>query len=504
MLAVPFLGLLGAIQGACPNIASTALVGASRDLGMVGSTQALAASLQTLAIAATAITTGLLADRLGRRNVLMAALLVGGIGNLIVLAAPATAIYMLGMIVTGIGLGAVYGAAFGLLSAVVPPKKMAGAMGVFTASVMGMTLILTFVGGTLASSNWRLAYILLPAVCALCLVLTPILLPKVGRISGGSLDLFGQLLLVVAVVSFLYSVSQFATSLTAPGTLIPLGVGLVLFVVFFVWESKYHGHFYPVAIFKSPVFLAAVCAGFIFNFGTAVVFLQSTNLWQYVNGLKTGEVAIWQLPLLLAGIIAAFITGKLMMKGLRDRVVILVGGLMTAAGFVYLGLFNTDKTLLGFAPGLILAGAGVVIAAVPFGSLMLREAPKEFLGPVSSSRLTIGQIAYTLGLAFSTVLVDRLTRGGVVDKLKAAGVQANQIGTGLDAVTAYAARGTQPSTSLGKQALADAVASYGDAYATTLYVGAAVLALGGVVGFLLLLKDNGAPETAEPSAPAAT
>ena len=87
-LAIPLLGFFGAVQGAAPNIASTALVGASRDLDMTGSVQALAASMQTLAIAATVITTGLLADRFGRRLLLMVALVVGAIGNLIVMVSP--------------------------------------------------------------------------------------------------------------------------------------------------------------------------------------------------------------------------------------------------------------------------------------------------------------------------------------------------------------------------------------------------------------------------------
>jgi len=41
----PILGVLGAIQGAAPNIASTALVGASRGLHMAGGTLALASSV---------------------------------------------------------------------------------------------------------------------------------------------------------------------------------------------------------------------------------------------------------------------------------------------------------------------------------------------------------------------------------------------------------------------------------------------------------------------------
>ena len=106
--------------------------------------------MQTLAIAASVITTGLLADRFGRRLVLMVALIVGAVGNLIVMVSPNPAIYMAGMIVVGIGLGAVYGSAFGFIKSVVKPERLAGAMGVFMATTMLFTVILTFAGGTLA------------------------------------------------------------------------------------------------------------------------------------------------------------------------------------------------------------------------------------------------------------------------------------------------------------------------------------------------------------------
>jgi MFS family permease len=501
-LAVPFLGLLGAIQGACPNIASTALVGASRALHMAGSTQALAASLQTMSIAATAITTGVLADRLGRRHVLMVALVVGALGNLIVLASPTTAVYMLGMIVTGVGLGGVYGCAFGYMSAVVSPSKMAAAMGEFVAVIMGGTVVLTFVGGTLASSHWRMAYVLIPVMCMAGLVVTPLLLPKVSRVTGARLDLPGQGLLMVGVVLFLYSVSQFAHSLTSPQTLLPLGFGIAALAGFAIWEARFDGAFYPMSLFRSPLFLAALCAGFIFNFGTAVSFLQVTNLWQYVNGLKTSQVAVWQLPLMLSGIVAGLVVGRKMSKGMSDRAAILLGGATSAVGFVWLAVFHGASGLLGFLPGLILVGGGVAIASVPFGSLILAEAPPEHLGPVSSSRLTFGQIFYTVGLATSTVVIDRMTTGGVVHRLEHAGVPANQIGTGIDAVNTFAAKGAAPTTSLGKQALHDAVTSYGHAFATMMYVGGAVTLAVGILAYALLSHGSGAP--APDSEPVAT
>jgi len=501
-LAVPFLGVLGAVQGSCPNIASTALVGASRSLHMAGSTQALAASVQTMAIAATVISTGLLADRLGRRKVLMVALIVGAIGNLVVLAAPSPSVYMLGMAITGIGLGAVYGAAFGYMAAVVPKERMAGAMGVFTAVVMAGTVVLTFVGGSLASSHWRLAFLLIPVMCVACVVITPALLPKVDRITGNKVDLPGQALLMAGVILVLYSASQFAHSLTSPGTLLPLVLGALLLGTFFVWESRYEGHFFPVGIFRSPVFLAALCAGFIYTFGTAVAFLQVTNLWQYVNGLATAKVAVWQLPLLFSGIVAGLVTGRLMAKGLSGRTAILVGGIVSATGFALLAIAHGSTSLLGYLPGLILTGAGVIIAAVPFGSLILAEAPEQYLGPVSSSRTTFGQFFYTMGFSLSAVVIDRLTDGGVIHRMDKAGVPANQLSTGLDAVSVYASKGTAPTTSAGRAALKDAVVSYGHAFSTTFFIAGGLTLVVGIVAFVLLSGNEGDPHA--DAAPAGT
>ena len=502
VLAIPLLGYFAGVEGAAPNIASTALVGASRSLHMTGSTQALAASMQTLAIAATVITTGLLADRLGRRRVLMAALVVSTIGTLVVAGAFATWMYMLGMIIAGVGLGAVYGSAFAYIKAVAPIERLAAAMGTFVAVTMAVTLVATFVGGSLTAVNWRVGFFVTPALCLIGLVLVPILLPKVARLTGDSFDLPGQLLLGLGLIGVLYAISQLAKSLTSPGTLVPLAVGVVLLAGFAVWETRYHDNFFPMELFRSPVFLAAICFGFIYNFGNAVAFLQLTNLWQYINGLKTTQVSLWQLPLLFAGIVAGLITGRVMARGMTNRVAGLVGGLMSVVGYVLLALMHSSKTLVGFLPGALLVGAGVVVAAVPFGNLVLREAPAKSLGPVSSSRTTFGQFFYTFGFAISAVLIDRMTYGGTTARLDAAGVPADQIGTALNSVTAYAANGTRATTSLGQQALSAASESYGGAFRSTMLISAVALLGATALATFLLRKGEGEPQPAADPEPA--
>lgn len=495
---VPLLGIIGAVQGSSPNINSTALVSLSRDLSMSSGVVAIAASMQTLAAAATVITTGLLADRLGRKRVLMAALALSVIGATVCGLAPVSAVYLLGQCLTGIGLGAAYGAAFAYVRAVAKPGKLASALGVFGAVIGLTTLILTFLGGSLVGVNWRLAFFVVAAGALLCLLLVPITLPKQPRITGSSFDLIGQILLAIGIIGFLYGISHLGRSLTDPLTTVPLLGGAIILVAFFVYESKNKSAFYPVRIFKSPIFIAAILAGFVYNFGTAVAFLQSTNLWQYVTNVPTKDIAFWQVPLVGAGVIGALVAGKLLGRGMANKTAILGSTVVVVIGFVGLAIVHGSTSFWVFAIFSALAGAGLLATSVPFGNLIIEEAPPAQYGPVTSSRTTIGQFFYSIGFALATIMVDRLTIGGVTEKLTASGVQPDLIGTAVTSVDMYASSGTEPSTTLGKQALADAVVSYGNSYSSVMITCAALILIAGVVAWVLLTKsrEGKKPQTA--------
>jgi predicted MFS family arabinose efflux permease len=371
---------------------------------------------------------------------------------------------------------------------------------VLTAMIMVGTTVLTFAGGALSALDWRTAFLVTPAACAISLVITLFLLPKEPRLTRPSNDLLGQVLLGLGIIALLGGIGELGKNLTSPLALGSILLGLVLLIVWFVWESHNEERFFPVSLFRNPMFLGAIVAGFVYNFGNAIGFLQLTNLWQYITGLKTLEVSVWQLPLLLAGVVAGLLIGRMVSNGrLTNHAVVLLGAVMTAVGMVLVALTHSAQSLWAFLPGELLLGAGVVVAAVPYGSLILKVAPAQYFGPVSSSRLTFGQFFYALGFAVSTIMVDKLTIGGTTGRLEAAGVPPSQVGTGLDAVNAYAAQSTEPTTSMGKAALSDAVASYGSAFAITMSVTAVVMLAAGIGGFLLLRRvaDEAADEIPE-------
>lgn len=489
-LAVPLLGLLAAIQTVDPSVASTALIGASRGLHMSPGVVALAASISTMAVAASVISTGLIADRVGRRKALLAALCVGAFGDAIVALAPDTPVYLLGRIVAGVGLGAVYGAAFAFIRAVTPTPKIPGAVGVFSAVGGAGVLAFTYLGGLMTAIDWRLGFLTITVMSLLCVPLVVWLLPAQAPVESGGVEVLGQVLLGAGVACVLYAFSRLAFGLGI-ATISPFVVGVVLLLLFYWRERRVSNACFPVELLHDKLFLAAICAGVVYNFGLAVVFLQLTNLWQYVNELSTKQVALWQVPLSIAGIAAALVLGWMMTRGLTNATVLLLGSISAAAGCIMLAVAHNSTSLLGFLPGIFFAGAGVVATSLPFGNLFISQAPPDRFGPVTSARTTVGQFFYAAGFALSTVMVSAYTFSRLGSQLNHEAVGAEQAQTGIDAVNTFAMSGTLPDTAIGKFALRQASADYGSGFAFVMVVTAVICLLVGILGWLLVKRGLG-------------
>jgi MFS family permease len=499
-LAVPLLGLFAGIQAADPIVNTNALVKASRALDMSTGVETLAASISTLVLAATVMSTGLLADRLGRRRVLVAALLVAIAGDALVALAPNSGVFLLGRAVAGVGLGAVFAAAFAYLRVVTTPATLARGVGIFTAIASLAMIALSLLGGMLATGEWRAAFLLVPVVCALTIPLTIRILPVEDPIKEPGGDAAGQILLALGVIFFLVGASHAVKGFTTPGTLVGLFGGMALLAAFAAVEKRRKNAFFPIEIFRSPLFLAAMGAGFIYNFGASITVLQMADVWQYANHFKDIAVSLGQFPFFLAGVASAVYVGRRLSAGTTAGRVILIASIVAAAGFFTMLGHNEHSTYLSYVPGLILIGAGVTAASVPYGSLVIESIGTRFrdsFGPVTSSRTTIGQFAYALGLAFSAVMVDRMTDGGVVRKLEGAGVPPSQTGQALEQVSLYVRSGKNPATRLGQRAMADALPSYSHAFVTTMCSTGVLVLLAGVASWWVLGRpDPYAPDRA--------
>lgn len=491
--AIFFLGALGGTQAVDPTIASTALVSASRGLSMEGGMIALAASISTLVLAATVISMGLLGDRLGWRRLLTASLVVAIVGDVLAAVAPASVVYLAGRAVAGLGLGGVFAASFAFVRIITPRERVPAALGLYSAAGSVVLVTLSLLGGTLASIEWRTAFLIVPVACALYVLLARILLPETPRRPAGPADVTGQALLAFGIAGVLLGISHLSKGVTEPLFWGPTLAGVALLVAFVTVERRAPHPFFPVAVLRSPLFIGAVCAGFIYNFTQSSTILQFANLWQYVSGLAPVKVSAGTLPFLLIGIVAALVTGRLITRGLPDATVLVVGGALCALGGFATLLHTAGSGYLTLLPALLLLGFGATMASIPYGGLIVKAAAgrfASFYGPITSSRTTVGQIAYAMGLALSTVMVDKLTTGGVVQRLGAAGVPPSRTGSALDSLGVYVRTGKDPATTLAEQTLSVAKESYLSSFRLTMIAVGLLALAAGVVGAGVLRRTG--------------
>ena len=155
-------------------------------------------------------------------------------------------------------------------------------------------------------------------------------------------------------------------------------------------------------------------------------------------------------------------------------------------GFAALLMFKQGGSPVPFFVALVLVGMGTQAVNVPYGALIVLVAPPDRYGPVTSSRTTVGQMGYAIGLAGATVMIDHLTAMGTIERLRSAGVSPIRTADALPVVTLYVQDGADATTAAARQVLSAAADAYAAAFATTMGWVAVLLAVVGAVSWWLL------------------
>lgn len=406
--AVILAGILGGLQTSDPIVATLALPKAGKALDMTTSSLALAASISTLFLAATVVLMGSLSDHFGRLRTMFWLTVALIVGDLIVVMAPTTAFYMLGRAIAGIAVGGVLATAYAYLTVVSPPKSLGSNLGLWGAICAGLAVPVVVIAAGFASLNWRFAFLIIPMLAVATLPFQGRTFPKVPP-NPERKQLWGVSLAGLGVVGILYGISKTADKLVSPAADIPILAGIALIVLAGVIGLRSSRPAYPVRIFRSPVFVTAAIAGALWNLAMGIVQLQSSNLWQYVNGLEPFVASVLQLPLSVAVVVGSLLVGRLLGKGITPRWIMPVGFLIVSVGLAVMSVTGANPVSVPFNLGMVLVGFGAGYASVAQSQILLTESPPEYVGPVAASRTTFGQIGYAIGLAASAVLTASLT-----------------------------------------------------------------------------------------------
>ena len=346
-----------------------------------------------------------LADRYGRRR-----MLVGGL-SLFVLASAACAVspsvgaLVAARAVQGAGAALTMPALLALLSQAFPPARRAWATGIFSAitgiAVVGGPLI----GGAIAQGiTWRwIFWVNVP----IGLVAIPLIRARIGESRGPrvAFDVPGMALVSAAALGLVWGmVRGNAAGWGSAEVLGSLGAGAILAAGFVAWEARSAAPMLPLGLFSSRAFSSANAATLLMVgslFGAVFFMAQFLQIAQGHGPLGAGlRMMPWTGTLFVVAPISGALVGRV-----GTRPLIAAGLALQGAGFAWVALVAAPAMdYAALIPPLVLAGIGVSLAMPATQTAVMNAVPAARIGQASGTYNTVRQLGGVFGTAVAVAV----------------------------------------------------------------------------------------------------
>jgi EmrB/QacA subfamily drug resistance transporter len=345
---------------------------------------------------------GSLSDVHGRRRVLAIGLAGFAAASVLCAVAPTGAVLVVARLLQGVAGALLVPSSLALIISTFDGAAQGRAIGRWTAWTGTAMIVGPFVGGGLVDLlSWRWVFwINLPVIAVTFLLLrgVPESVAEVGR----RLDVPGAVLAALGLAAAVLGLIE--------GYWAVLGVGLVLLVVFVVWERRARDPMLPLHLFAVRNFAWG-------NIATAAVYgalalggFVVTLFLQQVAGYSATAAGVAQLPTTFAMLALSTRFGTLAGR-YGARWFMTVGPVVAAAGYLLLLTTDAGATYLTqVLPGMVVFGVGLAITVAPLTSAILGAVPPHDAGIASAVNNAVSRVAGLVAIALAGVIV-----GGVLD-----------------------------------------------------------------------------------------
>ena len=408
------------VLGLDTTIVVTALPTLSAKLGATTDQLQWIAAAYTLALAGFMIPAGVLADRLGRRRMLLVALFLFGASSV----AASQMTNANGLILMRAVMGIAGAFIFPISLAILPtifsegerPRAIAiGGAGMF----LGLPLGPLVAGWLLTHYDWGSIFLINGPVVLLALLGAWIFIPESRDSNAPRLDVVGAGLVVAGVTGLVYGIiEQPALGWTNAAVLASLVSGGILLVCFILWELRVRSPLVDLRLFLNPRFTWSVLVGMIMSFALLGVLFVFTPFLQIVQGNDAQATGVRLLPL-IGGIVLGAVGSDRLVARLGVRVMLVLGLLICAAGMALLSMVKADSGFGLMAVALPVIGVGNAFAMFTSLNVILGILPEAQTGAGSALTRTLSQLAASFGVAILGSILNGAYRAELADQLTA-------------------------------------------------------------------------------------
>ena len=486
MLSMIIVGLDGTVLNvALPTLATALHAGTSQLQWILDG--------YILALAGLMLPVGALADRVGRKRVLIAGVTVFTLGSLSASYAVSPAWLIATRGVMGVGAAVILTVPLAVLPTLYTPQERPRAIATIMVA-MGLGLPLgPIVGGWLLQHFWWGSVFLINVPVGIAAVAAlAAFLPNSRDEAARRMDVVGAVLSTAGLVAFVYAVVEAPDRGWTSGPVLGFGaLGLVLLAGFTWWEGRTADPMIDLPLLARPRFGWGTACATVASFAMLGMLFVLPLYLQVVRGNDPLGTGVRLLPM-IGGLVVGAKLGERATERTGNRLPVVAGLAVITVGLLWGTTVTVTSDYLPVAGWLGLLGLGMGLTLTPAMDAALGEVPPARSGAGSALSMALRQVGGALGIA----VLGSVLNAVYTAHLAVAGLPAALADTARESVAA----GFGVARATGNAALAASAAqSFVDGMRVVMLVSAGVAVLGIAVAAALLPARGTESEPAEPA-----
>jgi EmrB/QacA subfamily drug resistance transporter len=360
----------------------------------------------TLTYAALMLVCGRAGDLFGHRPIFLLGCATGALAFVFCAIAPTYGWLLAARVLQGVGAALSLSCGPALITALYPEDQRTRVLGVYTL-IFGVGGALgPLVGGPLVQDfGWPAVYAFRVPI-ALGGLAMGLALPSGSRRAGGSFDILGATLLVVAIAALLLALNQLqhAENIMTLAALFALFV--VLSAAFIVQQRRSLHPVVDLKYFRSADFSLLNIGSMALNLGAFAIWLFVPFYLDRIARLPLGAIGLVLAIAPVGSAIAAPIAGRFAAK-IHARRLAVIGAVAVAAGGLMIGIDIGGVT--GLALGALLQGLGLGFYQVAYFDISTATLPAADRGVAGSLVMMTRTLGIVIGATVLTLVFQRLS-----------------------------------------------------------------------------------------------
>ena len=468
------------------TIVNVALPTLQRELNTSGTELQWIINAYILVFGALMLMTGALGDRIGRKPMLQAGIILFG-GASIGAAFVTSGVQLIAWrTIMGIGGAMILPVTLAIITNIFPREERGRAIGIWAGlNAIGIALG-PIVGGLLIEHfEWNSIFLINIPIALVALVAGIFLIPNSRDPNPKRPDFLGTVLSALALSGLVFGLIQGSRwGWNDPAVLSALLGGAVLLALFILWERHNSHPMLELGFFRSSRFSMGVGAVSLMAFGQMGITFGLTLYMQFVNGYTALETGIRFIPLALGIFLGAGSADRIVARIGTNRVMV-VGFIINAAMLVLSSFWQSDTAF--WQLGLIFAGMGFGLGyiAAPATDAVMGALPEARAGIGSAMNTVCRMIAGSIGVAIIGSILGTIYTSNFQKAITTvAELPANFVEAASDSVGTAVTIAQQLPAGVGEAVIEVAKTSFMDGWQVMVLVSAGI----SVIGALFTIK----------------